>query len=104
MWNIFTRDTADQREIKRLEGLIETLTTEKAEAFELIRKQAAESSKIREERNGLWLNYTASLHTGEKLERENMSLRRELADSFIRNERGQIRHHPSYFAGREIAA
>ncbi len=104
MFSFFTRDTADRREIKRLEGLIETLTTEKAEAFELIRKYDAELHKLRVESKRCLTAHASLLHTAEAMERDNIAMQRELACSFIRNERGQIRHHPSYFAGREIAA
>lgn len=38
MWKLFTRDTADQREIKRLEGLIEVLTDERDNAVALSKK------------------------------------------------------------------
>lgn len=105
MWNIFTRDTADRREIKRLEGLIETLTTEKAEVFELIRKQDAELHKLRVESKRCLTAHASLLHTAEAMERQNLAMQAELADSFTRDKAtGQIRHHPSYFAGREIAA
>lgn len=111
MWNIFTRDTAAQRKIERLEGRLEVMADEKAEALELVNKLmkardmwkgvaqsvTAQRDNLRQEVADQ--TYNASV-LGEKL----AEVRAELADSFIRNERGQIRHHPSYFAGREIAA
>ncbi len=80
MWNIFTRDTAAQRKIERLEGRLEVMADEKADAFELIRKQDAELQKLRVEAKHCLTAHASLLHTAEAMERENMALRQEVAD------------------------
>lgn len=97
-------DIFNRRALEQMQG-------ELANAALLIDKQKRELHQLREANrfhqlanDSLRQENAEQVRNAMVLGEQLLEARVDLSNSFIRNERGQIRHHPSYFAGREIVA